>query len=210
MNQQRASFHLVTAAEYLEGEEMADGRHEYVNGRVYAMSGASDKHNEISFDIAALLKARLKGGPCKTFLLDLKVEAESEGGKCYYYPDVFVTCDPDDAGSALIKRHPVLVIEVLSPSTMRVDEGEKLLAYSRIPSVGEVVLIAQDWPEVIVHRRSGNWEPESYVRIEDRIRLESVGLEISLADIYASIPISENDARPWHRQANPRTNPIQP
>jgi len=210
MSNQPASYYHVTAAEYLEGELLADVRHEYINGRVYAMSGASDKHNEISFDVAALLKAHLKGGPCKTYLLDVKVEAMNAGKKCYYYPDIFVTCESGDERSFLIKRFPTLVIEVLSPSTWRVDEGEKLHNYSRIPSVKEVILIAQDWPEVIIHRRSNEWEPESFILPEDRVRFDSIDLEVSLAEIYASIPFRENDSRPWYLQKNPPGNPPPP
>ncbi len=202
MKDQRASFYFVTPGEYLEGEELTAVRHEYVNGRVYAMSGASDKHNEISFDVASLLKSHLKGSPCKTFLLDVKVEILKDGKGCYYYPDVFVTCEPEDVGSPLVKRHPTLVIEVLSPSTWRVDQGEKLQNYSQILSVNEVVLIAQDWPEVIIHRRSNDWAPESFIKPEDRVRFESVNLEVSLAQIYASIPFRENDSRPWYLQKN--------
>jgi len=204
MKQQSASYYYVTATEYLEGELLADVRHEYINGRVYAMSGASDRHNEITFDVAALLKSHLKGGSCKTFLLDVKVEAENRGKKCYYYPDIFVTCESEDERSFLIKRFPTLIIEVLSPSTWRVDSGEKLHNYSQIPSVKEVILIAQDWPEVIIHRRSNDWKPESYILPEERIRFDSIGLEVSLADIYASIPFLENDSRPWYLQKNPR------
>ena len=199
-----AIFHFVTRDEYLEGEEISDVRHEYVNGRVYAMSGASDKHNEISFDVAALLKSHLRGGPCKTFLLDLKVEAKKGEDSCYYYPDVFVTCEKEDTDSPLIKRHPVLIVEVLSPSTWRVDEGEKLQSYSQIPSVVEVVLIAQDWPEVIIHRRSEEWKPSSFILPEDKIRFDSIDLEITLGEIYASITFREKDSRPWYLQKNHR------
>ena len=205
MSRHAASYYYVSAAEYLEGEELADVRHEYIDGRVYAMSGASDKHNEISFDVATLLKSHLKGGPCKTFLLDVKVEAKKNDKPCYYYPDVFVTCEVEDTQSPLVKRFPTLIIEVLSPSTWRVDQGEKLQNYSQIPSVKEVVLIAQDWPEVIVHRRSTDWQPVSYILPEDRITFESTGLEVSLAEIYSSIPFRENDSRPWYLQKNPQS-----
>jgi Uma2 family endonuclease len=202
MSRQTAQFYYVTPGEYLEGEEVSDVRHEYIDGRVYAMSGASDKHNEISFDVAALLKAHLKGGPCKTFLLDVKVEARKNDKPCYYYPDVFVTCESEDTQSPLVKRFPRLVIEVLSPSTWRVDRGEKLQNYSQIPSVQEVVLIAQDWPEVIFHRRSEDWQPVSFILPEDRCRFESVEIEVSLGEIYASIPFLEHDSRPWYLQKN--------
>jgi len=200
MNIQSASRYFITRDEYLEGEEISPVRHEYVNGRVYAMAGASDKHNEISFDTAALLKAHHKGDPCKTFLLDVKVEVSHETKNCYYYPDVFVTCEKEDVGSPLVKRHPKLVIEVLSPNTWRVDEGEKLKNYSLIPSVEEIILIAQDWPELVIHRRTENWEPTRYFQPDDKILLKSVNLEITLSQIYASIPFVAADMRPWYYQ----------
>jgi Uma2 family endonuclease len=192
------ALQLITPAEYLEGEERAELRHEYIQGRVYAMSGASDRHNEIALDVASLLKAHLKGGSCKTYLLDMKVEVPMDHGVCYYYPDVFVTCTPEDAESPLIKRSPVLVTEVLSPSTWRVDEGEKLRNYARIPSVSEVLLIAQNWPEVILHRRASHWRAESFTQVNDVIRLQSIGMDLSLQDIYASVSFTASDSRPWY------------
>ena len=193
----------ITPAEYLEGEELADVRHEYFDGQVQAMSGASDRHNEIALDIASRIKSRLKGGPCKVFLLDMKLELKNEGKTYYYYPDVFVTCSEEDAQSSLIKRHPVLVIEVLSPSTWRVDRGEKLHNYKQLPSLSEIVFIAQDWPEVIFHRRSNHWEPEHFGQPGDELHLESIGSDLTLAEIYASIEFGPNDGRPWYLMNNP-------
>jgi Uma2 family endonuclease len=191
-------FHFITPAEYLDGEERADVRHEYILGRVHAMSGASDRHNEIALDVASMIKAGLKGGPCRTYLLDMKVEVSLDEGVCYYYPDVFVTCSEQDAKSSLIKRDPVLVVEVLSPSTLRVDAGEKLRNYARISSVWEILLISQEWPEIIVHRRCNQWQPEAFTNATDRIRLDSIQMEIGLADVYASVAFHESDARPWY------------
>ena len=191
----------ITPAEYLSGEKLADVRHEYIFGRVQAMSGASDRHNEIALDVASAIKSGIKGGACRTYLLDMKVEVTLEEGSCFYYPDVFVTCSGTDAGSPLIKREPVLVIEVLSPSTWRVDVGEKLRHYTRIPSVNEVLLIAQEWPEVIVHRRGNQWRPESFTQSSDKISLDSIGMEIALSEVYASVAFREEDARPWYLHA---------
>lgn len=203
MSSSRPEYYFVSVDEYLAGEEVSNVRHEYVNGRVYAMSGVSDKHNEITFDVASLLKNHLRGTPFETFLLDVKVEAKSakENQPKYYYPDVFVTSEQEDYGAfALVKREPKLVIEILSPSSWRVDEGEKLRNYSEIPSVEEVVLIAQDWPEVIVHRRSEGWKPVVNILPEDLIRFASVRLEVALGKIYASILFNKGDARPWYLQ----------
>lgn len=191
-------LHFITPAEYLEGEELAELRHEYFDGHVQAMSGASDRHNEIALDVASHIKSRLKGGPCRTFLLDMKLELKSDGKTFYYYPDVFVTCAPEDAESPLIKRHPVLVIEVLSPSTWRVDQGEKLNNYKSLPGLSEIVFIAQDWPELIIHRRSNQWHPECFTGPDDRIRLESIDLDLPLCEIYASVEFDGNATRPWY------------
>jgi len=203
MSSSRPKYYFVSVDQYLAGEEVSDVRHEYVNGRVYAMSGASDRHNEITFDVASLLKNHLRGTPFKTFLLDVKIEAKAkkEDKSTYYYPDVFVTSEQEDHRAfALVKREPKLVFEILSPSSWRMDEGEKLRNYSEIPSVEEVVLIAQDWPEVIIHRRSEDWKPVVNILPEDIIRFASVRLEVTLGNIYASIPFKKGDARPWYLQ----------
>ena len=191
-------LHFITPAEFLKGEELAELRHEYIHGQVQAMSGASDRHNEIALDVASLIKSGLKGGPCKTYLLDMKLELKPEGKTFYYYPDVFVTCDKADAESPLIKRNPVLVVEVLSPSTWRVDLGEKLHNYQSLSGLSEIVFIAQDWPELIIHRRSNQWQPESYTSSNDTIRLESIAIELPLAVIYASVQFDGNETRPWY------------
>ena len=112
----------ITPAEYLEGERVAEIRHEYVNGKVYAMSGASRAHNKICFDVTLALKSHLKGGPCETFMEAVKVELADHLTQAYYYPDVVVSCDPEDNDSHIV-RQPKLIVEVLSPSTARVDSG---------------------------------------------------------------------------------------
>jgi Uma2 family endonuclease len=194
---------FITPAEYLEGEDLADLRHEYFDGHIQAMSGASDRHNEIALDVASFIKSRLKDGPCKTFLLDMKLELRNDGKTYYYYPDVFVTCSPEDAQSPLIKRHPVLVIEVLSPSTWRVDQGEKLQNYKLLSGLFEIVFIAQEWPEVILHRRSNQWQPEHFSLPDDNLHLESIGLNLTLAEIYKSIEFRANEERPWYLRNSP-------
>lgn len=198
MNASARQLRFITPAEYLEGEELAEVRHEYFDGHIQAMSGASDRHNEIALDVASLIKSRLKGGPCKTFLLDMKLELKTNGKTYFYYPDVFVTCSPEDAQSSLIKRHPALVVEVLSPSTWRVDQGEKLNNYMQLPSLSEILFIAQDWPEVILHRRSDQWQPERFNKPGDKLCIESIDLNLTLAEIYTSIEFDSDEERPWY------------
>lgn len=187
----------ITAAEYLEGERSSEVRHEFVDGRIYAMSGASLRHNEICGDIYASLKNHLRGGPCRTFIEAVKVELADDLTESYYYPDVFVTCEPADDDSHIV-RHPKLIIEVLSPSTSRNDRGEKLSNYKRIPSVEEIVYIEQDWPEIFIVRRSDRWKKHIYSQLDSLVHLESIGLAIPVSAFYQSAPFPDDVERPWY------------
>lgn len=187
----------VTAAEYLEGERQSDVRHEFVDGRIYAMSGASVKHNVICLDLAILLENHLRGGPCRTHIEAVKVELADDLSESYYYPDVFVTCEPADDDSHVVRK-PKLIVEVLSLSTSRNDRGEKLANYKRIPSVEEIVYIEQDWPEIFVVRRSENWKRRIYTQLDSVIHLESIDLKLRVADFYRSSPFPDDVERPWY------------
>lgn len=202
MSSAAARIPFITAEEYLEGEKLAAVKHEYVDGQVYAMSGASDRHNQISGDIYSRLKEHLRDGPCRTYLLDLKVQVKTAESERFYYPDVFVTCDPGDTDSH-VKRHPKLVIEVLSPSTWQNDCINKLEAYQRVPAVEEIVLIAQEWPEITVFRRSDGWKPHAHSLPESLVRFESVGYEAPLASFYESAPFPPDVKRPWYLTDRP-------
>lgn len=187
----------ITAAEYLEGELRSEVRHEFVDGRVYAISGASRRHNEICLDLAANLQAHLRGGPCRTYIEAVKVQIADDIGEAYYYPDVFVACEPNDDDSHVV-QHPKLIIEVLSESTARIDRSDKLTNYKRIPSVEEIVLIEQDWPEILVFRRSEKWKRNLYTQFETIVRLDSIGYAAPLASFYQTNPFPEDVKRPWY------------
>lgn len=187
----------ITPAEYLEGELLSEIRHEYVDGKIYAMSGASAVHNEIAFDLTSALKSHLRGGPCRTFIEAVKVELADDLGSAFYYPDVFVTCEPTGTDTHVM-RAPKLVVEVLSKTTQRHDKGEKLAAYKRIPSVEEIVLIEQEWPEIFVTRRSDNWKRHIFTQLDSEVELQSVGLTLKVADIYQSNPFPEDIERPYY------------
>jgi Uma2 family endonuclease len=187
----------ITAAEYLEGELRSEVRHEFVDGRIYAMSGASRRHNEICLDIASILQAHLRGGPCRTYIEAVKVQIADDIGEAYYYPDVFVACEPDDDDSHVV-HHPKLIIEVLSESTARIDRSDKLTNYKRIPSVEEIVLIEQDWPEIVVFRRSEKWRRNLYTQFQTIVRLDSIGYAAPLASFYQTNPFPEDVKRPWY------------
>ena len=187
----------ITAAEYLEGEPRSEMRHEFVDGRIYAMSGASLRHNAICLETAARIKQHLHGGPCRTFIESVKVQISDDLGEAFYYPDVFVTCEPADDDSHVV-RHPKLVIEVLSPFTSRNDRGDKLATYKRLASIEEIVLIEQDWPELVIYRRSDRWKRHIFTQPESIVHLESITFEAPLAAFYQSAPVPPDVQRPWY------------
>jgi len=198
----RIPVYSTSVDDYLEAEKDAATRHEYVAGQIFAMAGASDAHNTIAGNFFAVLKAKLRGGPCRTYVSDMKVWIEPPG--VFYYPDVLVTCDPTD-NSEYTKTRPSLIIEVTSLCTTLTDHREKLLAYWKIPSLREYVLMPQHEMLVEIYRLDsrGHWWFETYGP-EQSFALESVNLEIAVKDLYEGVVL-----RPWPASIpEPPTNPI--
>src|SRR5437660_7721120 len=129
-------LHRLSVDEYLEAEKDSPVRHEFIDGQIYAMAGASDRHNRISINLTKALDDRLTDGPCEVFMADMKVWVSET---IFYYPDVVVACDGPGADS-YYRKHPKLIIEVSSPSTERIDRSEKLLAYKQVKSLKEYVI----------------------------------------------------------------------
>jgi Uma2 family endonuclease len=113
--------------EYLQLEADSPIKHEYIDGEVYAMAGASDTHVTIALNLAALLRSHVRGSGCRVYIADMKARIEARDR--FYYPDVMVTCDPRDQATATYKRFPKLVVEVLSDSTEAFDRGDKFTDY---------------------------------------------------------------------------------
>lgn len=180
----RKPIEFVSIEDYLDGEKDSPIRHEYVDGHVFAMAGASDRHNRIAINFTSRLNDRLGDGPCAVFMSDMKVMLDAN---TYYYPDVVVACDPP-GGDRYTRRQPILVIEIISHTTERTDRFEKLPAYKGISGLKECVLIAQDQMFVEIHRSiDGQWRTEILTKPEDELRLDSVGL--TLAEIYHNADI---------------------
>src|SRR5437899_5049816 len=118
---------FTSVNEYLDGERIAEAKHEFVGGHVYAMAGASSEHNLIALGLASVLRSHLRGKPCQVFIADMKVRLLVSETDIFYYPDVLVTCDPRDK-ERYFKRFPHVLIEVLSPDTDRTDRREKFLS----------------------------------------------------------------------------------
>jgi len=178
-----AKHSWISVADYLEGEKIAEVRHEYVDGQVFAMVGTTKAHNTIPLNMAILLRNQLARKPCRVYMENVKVHIETESEERFYYPDVHVECRPFTDHS-YYSECPKLIIEVLSGSTERDDRSDKFYAYRRLASLEEYVLVAQDTQRVEVYRRSDGWNATVYGP-EDSVRLESVGADLAVAAIYA-------------------------
>ncbi len=169
--------------EYLAFEEQSPYRHEYVNGTVYAMSGASLAHNQIAQELVVAFRSHLRGGPCRPFFLDAKLEIRMGSDQIMYYPDVMVSCRAEDRTDQVV-RNPKLVVEILSKSTQHIDRREKAMTYQRVEAIEEYVLVAQYQPRIIVHRRTEGWRPMLYSAMEAIVEFRSIGLQMPLMQIY--------------------------
>lgn len=179
---------LLSEEEYLAGEELSETKHEYLNGVVHAMAGARVRHNRIAGNIFGALYARLRGKKCQPFNSDMLVRVRCGNDLRFYYPDVMVVCD-SNAAEERFQDEPVVIFEVRSESTARIDQGEKREAYcGGIPSLGAYVLVEDEKMAVTVWRRDGaGWKGEYYTRPEQVIRFESAGCELPLAEIYERV-----------------------
>lgn len=179
--QQQAS---ITLEDYLQGELQSDIRHEYAYGRVYAMSGASERHNLVAGNLFARLHGAAADQGYRVFMSDMKLRID----QLVYYPDLMVCCDAGD-DDPYLKYSPCLIVEVLSPGTERIDRGEKLGNYQQLPSVKAILLLAQDSPRAELWRRGadGRFVHEIHQDVEAVASLPCPELTVSLAEIYARV-----------------------
>lgn len=184
-----------TVEEYLEFEKTSPVRHEFVDGEIYAMAGESKNHNRIAGRVFSILDQHLAGGRCEAFIENVKVKVRAP---LYYYPDVVVTCEPSDVledNDDYVINDPVLIVEVLSKSTARTDRIEKLQEYKSLPNLREYVIVSQDRIQVEVYRRQNageDWTKQIYSGLQSEIHFDSIGVKVSLADIYRRVRFSEN------------------
>jgi Uma2 family endonuclease len=176
----------IPPEEYLEVERRAETKSEYLDGQIYAMSGASLAHNQIVANLLIALGPQLKGGPCRVLPSDMRVRVPETG--LYTYPDVSVVCgDPrlEDAHEDIL-LNPTVVIEVLSDSTEVYDRGRKFEHYRRIESLAEYVLVSQSEPRIETYRRQGEreWLLTEARGMEESVELPSVRSTLHLRDVY--------------------------
>jgi len=154
---------------------------------VYAMAGASERHNIIKLNVAGFLNSAV-AETCRVFDGDMKLLIQ-HGEECrFYYPDVFVSCDGND-DEQYFRNSAVLVIEVLSPTTKRLDRYEKFEAYKTLSSLLEYVLIDQEMPKIEIFRRSQSWQREVFFP-EQAVRFDSAGLTLTFEQIYRRVTFS--------------------
>ena len=181
----------LTPEEYLAFERKATTKHEYLNGQIVAMSGASFAHNFITVNIATSLNIQLMEGECRVATSDMRVKVTQIDS--YFYPDVVVVCgEPraeDDTFDTLL--NPTLIVEVLSPSTEGYDRREKFEHYQQIASLKDYILISQDEVHVeYYYRQENEWLQTEFVELEDVLSLLSIDCELRLSDIYRRVEIA--------------------
>ena len=186
-----ASPQFIGPNEYLQLEAQSPTKHEYRDGEIYAMAGASDVHVTIALNLATLLRGHVRGTGCRVYISDMKAHIEARN--CYYYPDVMVTCDPRDQQNEMFKQFPKLIVEVLSDSTEAFDRGDKFADYQRLESLEEYVLINTRHQRVECFRRNedGLWVLQYYTPDTETFLLASLGFTDTIAALYEDVEIHE-------------------
>lgn len=178
----------ASIADYLAFEEKTPLRHEYVDGRIFAMSGSTRRHNLIAgrlFYCAQTAADRRQ--PCQVFSSGMKLYVQERNS--IYYPDLVASCDPDDR-EELYLTNPCFIVEVLSPSTASIDRREKRMSYETLASLMEYLIVDQDRMRVERYQREeGGWQGYLLQQPDDSIRSSCLGLSLTLAQIYEDVDL---------------------
>ena len=175
-----------TAQDYLAWESTQPGRHEFLDGKVFAMAGAEDRHLTVAGNAYMGLRQHLAGSPCRTYMSDMRLHVAA--ANAYFYPDLLVTCSAQDHASALVKTEPKLIVEILSPSTAAYDRGVKFSHYRRLASLQEYVLIDLDTRATDCFRKGadGLWVLHPFAR-DQVVSFASMALEMTAAQLFAEV-----------------------
>jgi Uma2 family endonuclease len=182
----------ISPQDYLAGEELSPIKHEYIDGEIYAMAGASDSHVTIAGNLFALLRNHVRGTGCRVYMADMKAYIET--ANIFYYPDVMVTCDPRDRELPNQKKYPCLIVEVLSQKTEAFDRGDKFADYQQLETLQEYVLISQKRQRVECFRRNaeGFWVLQTYNQGSE-IHLASIDFRTSIDSLYEDVTFGNNE-----------------
>jgi Uma2 family endonuclease len=192
-----------TPHEYLALERIADYRSAFFQGEIFAMAGGSPRHSLIQTNLTAELRQALKGNPCTAYNSDLRILVNPTG--LYTYPDASIVCGPLELadGQKDVVLNPTVLFEVLSDSTEAYDRGQKFGNYRQIESLREYVLVSQN--EVLVERYQRNpdntWTLTESRGVDAQLALNSVGIAISLMEIYDKVDFSNADTEAIQSQA---------
>jgi Uma2 family endonuclease len=178
---------LFTLEEYFEMEEKSSILYEYVAGEIFAMADPSQAHEIIAINLASPLHAHLQDRPCRTYKTR-RLQFKCLGDDFVYRPDVWVACGDTRNAKGDYVDEPSIVIEVLSPSTARIDKREKVSSYREIPALDEFVLVAQKPAHVMIYRRAEQWQPQILDSLEEVLEFRSVELAIPVRRIYKGVP----------------------
>lgn len=174
---------VISVEDYLAGEEDGEIRHELIDGEVFAMTGGTKNHGALIGMFQGFIMNHLlihnPDNKCRVYPTDLKVKVNNN----FFYPDIVVTCEKNPKEHRTYTEEPLVIIEVLSKSTRRIDQTIKLQQYTSLPSLQEYILVEQDIAEIKVIRRNQHWQAEFYY-LGDQLILESIGISMDVADIY--------------------------
>lgn len=192
---------FITPEHYLELERHAEGKSEYFSGRMFAMSGGSDAHSLIGGNVHALLWSKLRRGACLTFNSDMKVLVNATG--LYTYPDVSVVCGEvryADGHRDMIEN-PLVLVEVLSPTTEAYDRGEKFVHYQGLASLTDYLIVSQVTMRVeqYVRQSDDQWLLSVHSGPEASVTLASIGCELLLAEVYERVEVGAQRVAPTLR-----------
>ena len=177
----------MTAAEFLAWDATQTLKHEFVGGEVFAMAGGEDRNNTAALNLVVALRQHLRGSPCRVYASDVKLRVDAADS--FFYPDLMVTCSAADAADRLVKREPILLVEVLSPSTAAYDRGDKFASYRQLPSLAEYLLVDVDSRRCDLFRKrsdDGLWVLHPSAPGQG-VQLASVDLAISAEALWADL-----------------------
>jgi len=182
------NFPTLTPEAYFQWEEQQGEKHEYLEGKIYAMGGGSKNHSLIGVRLSALFFNHLDSSNCETGNSDLKIRIAKTQN--YTYPDVSVTCDERDKSTSQYITYPCLIVEVLSPSTEAYDRGGKFKLYARNPMLKDYLLVSSTSAEIDLYTKNdqGDWLIINY-QAGDRVELKSIGLSFTVDQIYRNLTL---------------------
>ncbi len=187
MNAQPRTCWFMTIEEYLAFEAQSDARHEFVAGEVHALAGSSERHQIIVFNIASGLRERARELGCRVLMNDVKLQTVED---FIYYPDVMVVCDPVD-DDPYVKKRPIFLVEVLSPSTASTDRREKMIYYRNIPSMLCYLVVHQDERKLERHWRDDTGDPWEFDLLleshNSRIMIPGLDIELTFDEVYEGV-----------------------